>query len=137
MSEREQQPNVLEEDFSENRNERRHFIKLTATTAVGIAVGSGLVQTVLAQQMRPMRAVKLGDRAFLPDGRQYTREDILSRLGLDPTTPPDAWLCVCGCGSNAAALKARDAIKLLDQGKIKNEMLSPRQMDQIRRIRGR
>lgn len=126
-----------EAQVSEDRRGRRDFIKKTAATAVAIVASSTLVETALGQPMKAMKAVKLGDRAMLADGRWHTRAEILSRLGLDPNTPPDAWLCVCGCGSNAAALRGQDAKRLLDSGKIKSEMLSPRQLDMIRGIRRR
>lgn len=50
----------------------------------------------------------LNARAVMPDGKALSREEILSRLGLDPRTPPTAWLTIIGCISNASALLPGD-----------------------------
>lgn len=54
------------------------------------------------------RIASLNARAVMPDGSELSREQILTRLGLNPGTSPTAWLTVIGCGSNASALKAGD-----------------------------
>jgi len=50
----------------------------------------------------------------------------MKQLGLDPTTPPDAWLVITKCTSNASALTQDERMKLQQRG-IKLEMV-PQQM---------
>ena len=53
--------------------------------------------------------IPINNRAVFPDGSTLNRAQILERLGLNPGTPPDAWLNIIGCGSNASALTFEQA----------------------------
>ncbi|MBI2016528.1 MAG: twin-arginine translocation signal domain-containing protein, partial [Candidatus Rokubacteria bacterium] len=98
---------------------RRDFMKKAA--AAGLAAGAvvGAESAVWAQ--RPVG----GGKAFLPDGKLHTREELLTKLGLDPGTSPEAWITIT-CGSNAAALKLGDAERLMKAGKLKGAELGQR-----------
>lgn len=125
---------------TEDNKDRRDFIKTAAATAIGLAIAPVLVGEAKAQMQMMKRArvkrsaVKLNQGAVLPDGKRYTRAQLLGKLGLDPKTPPEAWITIT-CGTHAGALKPEDAKRLLDQGKINKNMLTPRQLNQIRRFR--
>ncbi len=84
------------------------------------------------------KTISLNDsaKAVMPDGKIAGREEILSMLNLDPSTPPDAWLTILvSFTPNAAALRSQDAKALLQKGSIKQEMLSKSQLDAIGAIR--
>ena len=57
-------------------------------------------------------------KAILGTGKAISRAQVLTSLGLNPGTPPEAWLAIIACGSNASALRSVQAGKLLDTGKI-------------------
>ncbi len=57
------------------------------------------IDTFFTKKIAPLNSV-----CMLPDGKFYTREELMVKLGLDPTTPPEAWICGAGCGSNMAGL---------------------------------
>lgn len=116
---------------------RRDFLKTAATTAAGIVVGSVLSNHADAQPSTtslPVKAVPLNQSAILPNGKTITRAEILTGLGLDPNVAADKWLTIV-CGVNASGLKAKDASRLLQQGVLKREQLSPSQIQQIEKIR--
>lgn len=105
---------------------RREFLKAAGTAAVAsLAVkgSSGHAQT----KVNPS-AVPLNQVAVLPDGSKLGRAEILQRLGLDPNTPPDAWLSIYSCGTNGAALKPSDAESL-----FKRNIIDARTLEQIRK----
>ncbi|KHK90663.1 hypothetical protein LK12_15155 [Novosphingobium malaysiense] len=68
--------------------------------------------------------------AIMPDGKMLDREEVLDKLGLDPTTPPDAWLTIIACGSNASAIKTEKLRELVDNG-----TLNARRLDSLSRER--
>ncbi len=55
-------------------------------------------------------------KAVMADGKILDRAAILSQLGLNPATAPDAWLTVVACGGNASALHPGDAQQLINRG---------------------
>lgn len=71
-------------------------------------------------------------KTVMPDGKLLSRTELLKRLKLDPSTPPDAWLAIIACGSNASALGVPDAARLLDRGKITARILDARLLNKIR-----
>lgn len=83
----------------------------------------------------PRKNISINTRAkaVLPDGSKISRKALLKKLGLNPSTPPDAWLAIIACGSNAAAINLKDARKLLNRGMISARTLDSRM---LRRIRG-
>lgn len=103
---------------------RRDFMKKAAVA--GIAAG-----TVLGSES-PVSAQRAGAKAVLPDGKALGREELLTKLGLDPSTPPEAWIVITSCDSNAAALKRPDAEKLLKGGKIKGTDLGDRHQELLK-----
>jgi hypothetical protein len=111
--------------------QRRDFLKTAGATVAGLAAGSlaGEHHRAEAQSLNPAA------KAVLPDGSTINREQILEKLGLDPSTRPDAWLTIIGCGSNASALKASDAKILIDRNVIDRKVLSPVKLKQIQQIR--
>jgi hypothetical protein len=107
-------------ESKENSQEgRRDFMK--AAAVAGLAAGG-----VLGGEVKAWAA---GEKAVLPDGSALTREQLLTRLGLDPSTPPEAWITIVSCGSNAAALKRVDAERLMKGGKLKGAELGSRLQD--------
>lgn len=102
------------------KENRRNFLKSSGSAVVGAAVvAAGATQTAEAQNVR----LNPNAKAVLPDGKQVSRGEILSQLGLDPGTSPDAWLAIVACGSNASALKPGALRGLVDRGVIKKNML--------------
>ena len=63
-------------------------------------------------------SINTAAKAILPGNQEVSREQILSRLGLNPSTAPEAWLAVVGCGSNASALQLGEAQELLASKKL-------------------
>lgn len=114
--------------MSENR---REFLK--RSSAVGIAGAAALVSTQADSQQPTSKAVKINRnaKAILPDGSVKTRGEILQSLGLDPSTPPDAWLAIVGCGSNASALTTTTLKDLVSRGTIKKETLDKRTLQRL------
>lgn len=72
------------------------------------------------------RAVALGRK-----GERLSRRDILEQLGLNPGTPPDAWLAIVGCGSNASALRTDELKNLVDRGVISKRSLDAANLKRI------
>ena len=108
--------------MSEDVKSRREAIGAIAIGAGGLIAGSAAAQT--KPQVRRLNKAK----AVMPDGSQLDRAQVLSKLGLDPTTPPDAWLTVIGCGSNASALRP-DQLKAL----VRSKRLNPAMLDSASR----
>lgn len=63
------------------------------------------ITAFFAEKITPLNSV-----AMLPDGRFYTREELMVKLGLDPTVGPEAWICIAGCGSNMSGLPGRFSV---------------------------
>jgi hypothetical protein len=101
---------------------RRNFMKTAAATALGLTISSGLSGEASAG---------LNQKALLPDGKFYTRAELLRKLGLNPNTAPDAWITIT-CNNNMGALKIRDVERLHKKGIIKErefESLKIRKFD--------
>lgn len=109
-----------------DKPERRDFLK--ATLAAGLAAPAA----AQVSAGRP-RAINPQAKAVMPNGEVLTREQILERLGLDAKTPPDAWLVIVGCGSNAAALGMDRLRQLVRDKKINLQQLDPEVRDQLER----
>jgi hypothetical protein len=77
-------------------------------------------------------SINTAAKAVMPNGKLLSRRDVLAQLGLNPSTPPDAWLAVVACGSNASGLHLPDAQQLLDRGKITTRVLDKRVLNKIR-----
>jgi len=96
---------------------------IVAGSALGAAaaiagVGTAAAQTFQTQRgAQQMRALQLnpGAKAVLPDASLADRAKILTTLGLNPNTPPDAWLAIINCGSNASALTQQQLQKVQPQ----------------------
>lgn len=58
-------------------------------------------------------------KAIVGSGKALDRAAVLQQLGLDPHAPPDAWLAIVACGSNASALKTQDIATLVSRGTLK------------------
>ena len=71
-------------------------------------------------------------KAVLPNGSTVDRSAVLQQLGLNPATPPDAWLAIFGCGSNASALHPGDLNSLVSKGTINREQLDPHSLNTLR-----
>jgi len=67
--------------------------------------------------------VPLNSKAVMPDGSLADRAAILKALNLNPNTPPDAWLTIAACGSNASALNMKTAKELVAKGKLDKALL--------------
>jgi hypothetical protein len=106
-------------EHESNGEGRRDFIKKAAVA--GIAAGAALGSSQESVDAQPANA-----KAVLPDGKAHTREELLTRLGLDPSTSPEAWIAITSCGSNASALKRPDAERLLKAGKLQGAELGTR-----------
>src|SRR6266446_1358493 len=111
-----------------DKESRRSFLKTGASVAASVVVGSAVPAS--AQEPTAEKAVKdmlkavpANNTAVLPDGRKLTRAEILTKLNLDPKTPPDAWLAIVGCGSNASALNFTQAQRLARRGVIEKTEL--------------
>jgi hypothetical protein len=103
-----------------SRNEsRRDFMKG--------AVGTLVVGATLVGGRGKAHAQEANRRAVLPDGKAYTRPELLRRMGLDPSTPPEAWISIVKCGQNSAALKPGDAQRLVKDGKLDRKQLTRKQ----------
>jgi len=95
------------------------------------AVGTLVAGATLVGSRREAHAQGANQRAVLPDGKAYSRAELLGRLGLNPNTPPEAWITIT-CGVNAAGLGSRDAQQLLRAGKLKEQQLSPAQQRELK-----
>jgi hypothetical protein len=105
---------------------RRDFMKS--------AVGTLVVGATLVGSRGTAHAQRANQKAVLPDGKAYSRAELLERLGLNPNTPPEAWLSIHTCGSNAGALLPRDAERLREAGKLDRKQqqglkIQPRQIE--------
>ncbi|SMC80913.1 Tat (twin-arginine translocation) pathway signal sequence [Desulfocicer vacuolatum DSM 3385] len=99
------------------KKDRRNFIKKTAVVAMGgVAGGVGFSIESLAQTK--IRRINRQATIVMPNGKLRTRAELMKQLGLNPQTPPDAWLAICGggCGSNASALDLNTRQKLIKRG---------------------
>lgn len=68
---------------------------------------------------RSRSAVSLNTaKAVMPNGSLLDRAAVLRQLGLDPSAPPDAWLTIAACGSNASALTTEQLTTLERAGKL-------------------
>lgn len=76
--------------------------------------------------------VNTSARAVMPNGKVVSRRDLLQQLGLNPSTPPDAWLVITKCGTNASALNIPDAKRLLQRGTISVRSLDPKILAKVR-----
>ena len=117
----------------QDKKQRREFLKVTATGAV-MAAGVG---TAAAQQ--PRRAtmpVNPQAKAVLPDATVVDRAEILRRLGLRPDVPPDAWLVIVNCGSNASALRPQQLREVVARGVVKREELDPESLKVLEAAEG-
>lgn len=106
---------------------RRDFLKKASVVAMG-GVGGGIVfsKEALAQSSTESLNKARGittmasqkGTVVMPDGSLRTRAELMRQLGLNPSTPPDAWLAICGggCGSNASALDMQTRQKLMQRG---------------------
>ena len=71
-------------------------------------------------QMAEPVAINPNARAIMPGGDLIDRGEILTRLGLNPNTPADAWLNIVACGINASALKTNQISVLERAGELRN-----------------
>ena len=81
-------------------------------------------------------SINTSAKAILKNGSAISRADVLTRLGLNPTTPPDAWLAIVACGSNASALDVKDASILLRRGTITRRSLDAALLSKVDRLGG-
>lgn len=92
---------------------RRDVVTTSAAGAAAVVAAAGAaaaqtfqVQHGATQQMGASRLNKEA-KAILPDGSLADRGAILTKLGLNPNTPRDAWLAIVNCGRNASALTSQ------------------------------
>jgi hypothetical protein len=115
------------------KTSRRGFIKAAAVASAGAAVGSSLINTPADAQPTAgsIQSARINRqaKAILSGGKIVSREEVLSQLGLNPQTPPDAWLAIVACGSNASALKPGELQELVKSGQIKREIFD-KKLDQ-------
>jgi hypothetical protein len=108
----------------EDSETRRDLIKMTIGAAVGVvAIGETASALGADVKLAPRGSLALNNRAVLPGGREMTRGEILQSLNLNPKTPPEAWLSITSCGSNAAGLNFHDAEALSKMGKLDAQSL--------------
>jgi|CXWL01.1.fsa_nt_gi hypothetical protein len=113
-------------------SERRKFLKTAGAATVGIgAAGAAMAQTQPRAQPQTM-AINRSAKAVLPGGKMADRGQILQQLGLDPTTPPDAWLSITSCGSNASALSPAELKGLVQRGTLKQNELDAHSLQKLR-----
>lgn len=110
--------------MSENR---RDFIK-DAIVGTGGAALAGAAAPAFAQAQKLNPAAT----AVMPDGSQKDRKAILSQLGLDPNTSPEAWLTIVACGKNASALRQDQLRSVIQKGAIKKEQLDKISQEKLR-----
>ena len=67
-------------------NDRRNFVKGAAAGTAGVV--AALSGTDALAQIRP-QALNPNAKSVLPDGALKDRKEILTQLGLDPTTSPN------------------------------------------------
>lgn len=133
-----------ENPVEENVKKRRDFLKASAAALAGLSFGAMLTDSASAQavqraQVKNMQMVKsnlslnVAAKSVMPDGQLLGRSELLARLNLNPQTPPDAWLAIFSCGSNAGALNIRDVRVLMQKGVVKEDMLFEHQLKMLRR----
>ena len=107
-----------------DKHNRRAFLRKSVAAALGGAAGAAVVADTARAQPAPINP---NAKAVLPNGKAIARGEILRQLGLNPNTPPDAWLAVIGCGSNASALLPNTRENLMRRGlRIEgNELAAP------------
>jgi len=118
-----------------SKSERRDFLKgagvaaaAVAGTTAGSLVGAGKADAQSSMKVNP------NARAVMPNGAQMSRPQVLQQLGLDPSTPPDAWLAITTCGSNASALTDRQIKTLDSKGQLKLNSQDLRSLQGIKGI---
>jgi hypothetical protein len=94
---------------------------------------NSLAQVIAAVRLeaKTSATAKLNSRAVFADGNVLARADVLKRLNLNPNTPPEAWLAIVACGSNASALDLKAAQELHGKG-----VLNAEQLAQVSALRG-
>jgi len=107
---------------------RRNVVATAAGAVAVAAAGAAAAQPQIqkgATMGRTMGAMRLNKsaKAILPDGSLADRGEILTKLGLNPNTPPDAWLAIVACGSNASALTTQQMESIQPQLKQKGIIL--------------
>jgi hypothetical protein len=139
-----QNSGARENPVEEKVRNRRDFLKASAVALAGLSFGAMLTNTAAAQtvertQVKNLQAMKsnlmlnASAKSVMPNGSLLGRGELLSRLNLNPSTPPDAWLAIFGCGSNAGALDIRDVRILMQKGVVKEDMLFEHQLKMLRR----
>lgn len=131
-----QNKEAKENPVEENVKKRREFLKASAVSLAGLSFGAMLSNTAHAKNLQLTKSnIKLNASAksVMADGKLLGRKELLAKLNLDPSTPPDAWLSIFKCGPNAGALSIRDAKILLQKGVVKEDMLAEHQLKMIRR----
>jgi len=119
-------------------SQRRKFLKTAGAATVGIgAAGAAMAQAQPQAQPRAQTqpqtmAINRSAKAVLPGGKIVDRGQILQQLGLDPTTPPDAWLSISNCGSNASALSPAELKGLVQRGTLKQNELDAHSLQKLR-----
>jgi hypothetical protein len=98
--------------------DRRTFLRDSALVALGGAAVAGAPVSFSKEALAAQRNISINTdaKALMPDGKMKTRTELMTQLGLDPTTPPDAWLSITSCGSNAAALTGEQMKSLQSRG---------------------
>lgn len=116
-----------------SKSDRRDFMKGAgvAAAAVGVVATGMLVPT---EANAETVTINPKATAMLPNGVHATREQILTKLGLDPSTAADGWLNIFNCGINALALSKDQLETLSKAGKLKG--LPAVDVKTIQRIRG-
>lgn len=121
-------------------NSRRKFLKsavaVTAASMLGAKAAQAQSRSLLPRRTRIDRSpqalsINPDAVAIMPTGEIADRSAILQKLGLDPSTPPDAWLAIVACGSNASALQAGQIRELIDANKFQN-LLDPSALGRLR-----
>lgn len=88
--------------------DRRSFLKGAAVATLAGAAGIGFSKEAWAANPNA--------KALMPDGNLKSRADLMTQLGLNPGTSPDAWLSIIGCGVNAGALTDLQRSQLMKRG---------------------
>ena len=107
-----------------DKKDRRDFLKAAAVGVAGAAAGPMLMREAAAagtQRINP------NAKAVMPNGALKDRRAILSQLGLNPGTSPDAWLAIFGCGSNASALTKNTREQLMRKGVLQEGQMDLQQ----------
>jgi hypothetical protein len=109
-------------------SKRRKFLKTAGAATVGI----GAAGAALAQAPTQSIAINRSAKAVLPGGQMADRAQVLQKLGLDPATPPDAWLSITSCGQNASALSPAELKGLVQKGTLKQNELDAHSVQKLR-----